>query len=339
MRDHARLRATLRAALLVAPLLGGGCGGKSAPAGDKLIQNSPPDGGVKQAVGEGDPLPADIRNCTNGVWCGPPEVVERIKAPDDGTPAMAGSCQSYFRTNNLYFSHNQDATDQRTAAGEYTCCYTWESSCPRPVGRPHRDGAHAVVAGVRGLPRELPPEAAAWLEDALGEHASIAAFARAAQELLAVGAPAELVAGCQRAALDEVRHARACLGIASRLAGVRLAFGPLAPLAPRAPSLARLAADTFVEGCVEETLGAVIAERRLAAERDPRVRGVLRMRARDEARHAALAWRTVAWAAARDPGVLAALPAPAGDDPAIDGLVRPLLLELGGTVARPHPSA
>src|SRR5262245_889099 len=50
--------------------------------------------------------------------------------------------------------------------------------------------------------------AAAWLRDAQMEHASIASFARFTLELLAVGAPAELVADSQRASLDEIEHAR-----------------------------------------------------------------------------------------------------------------------------------
>ena len=38
-------------------------------------------------------------------------------------------------------------------------------------------------------------------------------------ELLAVGAPPNLLAGAQQAGLDEIRHAQACVGLASRYAG------------------------------------------------------------------------------------------------------------------------
>src|SRR5205814_7790511 len=61
--------------------------------------------------------------------------------------------------------------------------------------------------------------AAAWLRDALEEHASVAAFARLTMHLLSVGAPPELIIESQRASLDEVRHARACFALASRYAG------------------------------------------------------------------------------------------------------------------------
>ena len=47
-------------------------------------------------------------------------------------------------------------------------------------------------------------KAQAWRLSGLAEHSSVAAFARAALELMAVGAPAELVADAHQAAIDEV---------------------------------------------------------------------------------------------------------------------------------------
>jgi hypothetical protein len=142
--------------------------------------------------------------------------------------------------------------------------------------------------------------ARAWLDDALQEHASIAAFARFSMMLLAVSAPADLVAASQRAALDEMRHARACFSLARRYGAP--ASGPaelrvddaMTPL-----SLAELAALTAEEGCVGETLGAILAEEQAARATDLVAAPVLRRIARDEARHAELAWRFVAWAVAR----------------------------------------
>jgi len=142
--------------------------------------------------------------------------------------------------------------------------------------------------------------ARAWLDDALQEHASIAAFARFSMMLLAAGAPAELVEGSQRAALDEIRHARACFSLARRYGAP--ASGPaelrvddaMAPM-----SLAELAALTAEEGCVGETLGALLAEEQAARATDLACASLLRRIARDETRHAELAWRFVAWAVAR----------------------------------------
>lgn len=148
----------------------------------------------------------------------------------------------------------------------------------------------------------------AWLEDGLQEHASVAAFARFAMQLLAVGAPPDLVEGAHRAALDEIAHAKACFALASRYSGRIL--GPDAITIDgtvRELSLADLAALAAEEGCVGETLGAAIAAEQLAVTTDPEVRRVLEKIARDEARHAELAWRFVAWASAKDDAVLSAV--------------------------------
>jgi hypothetical protein len=137
----------------------------------------------------------------------------------------------------------------------------------------------------------------AWLRDALEEHASIAAFARFTMLLLSVGAPPDLVARTQRACIDELQHARACFALAERYSGQ-----PVGPAALRiddaigAMSLEEIAVLTAEEGCVGETLGAILAERQLAGATDEVARATLEKIAKDEMRHADLAWRFVAWA-------------------------------------------
>jgi len=139
--------------------------------------------------------------------------------------------------------------------------------------------------------------AAAWERDAALEHASVASFARWILELLACGAPPGLIVDAQRALADEVRHARLCYGLAAAYSGETRGPGPLpAAVAPVASELPELAAATVREGCINEVIAAVQAS--VAAElcADPEVRGVLATIAADEARHAALAWRALAWA-------------------------------------------
>lgn len=143
--------------------------------------------------------------------------------------------------------------------------------------------------------------AAAWLADARMEHASVASFARFSLDLLAVGAPADLVAAAHEAALDEVRHARLCFALASAYAGETLApepfpFGGAITLAS---DLAAMASAAVREGCIGETLAALQAAEQLAHATDPAVRAVLTTIAEDEAAHAELAWRTVVWALAQ----------------------------------------
>ena len=159
------------------------------------------------------------------------------------------------------------------------------------------DGDEVVHATDTGVPdASLDPAAQAWWHAARQEHASIASFARAALELLALGAPLDLVARMHEAALDEVRHAVQSLAIARRFdARVPTTFAPLPALAPRALDRAALAAVTLHEAACPETLATAVARAAAAACDDDDIRAVLQAIAVDEARHAALAWDIVAW--------------------------------------------
>lgn len=194
------------------------------------------------------------------------------------------------------------------------CCYEVVASDFCGVGRPYATAEGPLVSRAKirddwkaraddGDARALSDAqrdalATAWTRDGLFEHASVASFSRFALELMAVGAPADLVADAHRAALDEIEHARLCFALASRFAG--------APLGPdRFPvsgdgavrtDLAAIAAATAAEGCIGETLAAALAQAQRDAATDPAVRAALDTIAEDEARHAELAWRTVTWA-------------------------------------------
>ena len=140
--------------------------------------------------------------------------------------------------------------------------------------------------------------AAEWARDGQFEHASIASFGRFALELLALGAPPQLVEGAHRAALDEVRHAQLCFGIASVYAGTPLGPGPL-PIDERAFSrfdLVSAARAAVLEGCIGETLATVEAERAAELAEPRAVRDALIVIAREESEHAALAYRFISWA-------------------------------------------
>jgi len=152
-------------------------------------------------------------------------------------------------------------------------------------------GGEAIVAGT--LASQL---AAAWLVDAQMEHASVAVFARASLELLALGAPPHLVAGAMQAGLDEVEHARICFAMAERYGASPRTPGPLPAVSPRTLDHVGLAVATFVEGCVGETIAALMATRAARGCAEPTVRAALERIAADESRHAELAWGTVAWA-------------------------------------------
>jgi hypothetical protein len=163
------------------------------------------------------------------------------------------------------------------------------------------DWTIALMPAISRLPtEERAALAEMWARDAASEHASIASFSRFSLQLLALGAPADLVEAAHLAALDEARHARDAYALASAYAGKEIGpsalnvSGTLDHVAN--VTLARLAVEAFEHGCVGETLAAWDAREKLAQYNDPTVREALARVAADEERHAELAWRAVAWA-------------------------------------------
>ncbi|MDC3957199.1 ferritin-like domain-containing protein [Polyangium jinanense] len=213
--------------------------------------------------------------------------------------------------------HSVDVGPKPDPSGNGLCCYdiTIETVCA--VGRPllAEDGPAVapVEAARRGWSEEpLTPNveglsaearealAERWIRDGLFEHASVAAFSRLALALLAHGADESLVRAAHEAALDEVRHARLSLSLAAAYRGAPVAPRglPEALSLPLGEGLVELAVSTVVEGAVGETLAAVLASEQAERASDPAVRQVLTGIAEDEARHAELAFRVLAFAIA-----------------------------------------
>lgn len=125
------------------------------------------------------------------------------------------------------------------------------------------------------------------------ESAAVHAFVRLFHELEAHEAPYALRARAMVGAADEVRHARSTLALARRFGG-RPRLPLVAPPALR--SLADVATENAVEGCVRETFGALLAHRQALHAADPEIAAELRVIAEEETRHAALSWEIDAWA-------------------------------------------
>lgn len=163
-------------------------------------------------------------------------------------------------------------------------------------------GSNSRWAAALGRTDAHPARASYWLEVARLEHASVASFARFTMQLLALGAPADLVAQAQRAAADEVEHARLAFGLAARFGAPRAGPGPLRlddVTVDTAPS--EVVRSLVREACVGETIGAAQAARRAAESDDDDERAVCSRIADDELRHAALAWRSLHWIISRWP--------------------------------------
>jgi len=303
-----------------------------------VIPGTPHDGNEAVIGYPGDPPFIDGYNpeeatCVSGNWCGSKEQALTVSVPgvgeamgcvaringggktNDAIKADPKAYEGLSIAPNMQGALNEHGTELARAKpdGENTCCYHWFEYCS---GRPLLGEDGPVVASTRpgaawnepaladalapALPAALRHRIAnGWLEDALAEHASVAAFARATLELMAVGAPPSLLVQAQRAALDEIEHARLCFSLAARYGGAPVQPGPLPAAAPRAADPAQLGADAFAEGCVGETIAALAAQRAARAVVDPAMKDALVRLADDEARHAALAWSTVAWALAQ----------------------------------------
>merc|ERR1712151_1128793 len=102
-----------------------------------------------------------------------------------------------------------------------------------------------------------------WVRRAKDEFISIASFNRFSLDLLRFGAPADLVAAAQKAALEEIGHAKLSFAVASRLA-VDQTMVPEPNLVvpdhlPLSGSVVEMAKHAFKEACLGEFLAAVKA--------------------------------------------------------------------------------
>jgi hypothetical protein len=141
---------------------------------------------------------------------------------------------------------------------------------------------------------------ALWLHDAQKEHASVPAFARVAWILAAVGAPAELLDGAHRAALEEVDHTRRCFALAAGYGGRSHSVEPMPDLLEygldvRGDARVVLAVESLKDGCLLEDFNADVAAACERACDEPATRGVLARIAREERSHAELSWSIVEW--------------------------------------------
>jgi hypothetical protein len=182
-----------------------------------------------------------------------------------------------------------------------------------PSGRPLRDRDGTIWRGEAGLGRgtgvrlgrqlsrdQRELEGTRFVADGLQELASIATFERLAAELALAGAPRALVRDAHGAARDEADHARRCFALASAYLG-REVRPPRPPEAAprRGRSRQQLALESWFDGCLGEGAAARDLLERARRSDEPEVRRSLAEIAREESRHAALAWNVVRWGCQR----------------------------------------
>lgn len=167
-------------------------------------------------------------------------------------------------------------------------------------GRALRDDGGIVLPDPVGTIGTEDDVVSGWLEAARAEAASVPAFERLAIELRIAGAPESLARDAEASAADEVRHANAALAEAARRAGRPIAVPypeTRARFAQPSPEALRLlAVEAYVDGCIGEGAAAYRAAHSRA--NDAVTARHLQTIAREEAEHAALAWRILEWAVA-----------------------------------------
>ena len=191
---------------------------------------------------------------------------------------------------------------------------------------PRADWASPGLAPDTALaPEVCAALAASFTEMGAMEHASIGSFARFALELLALGAPPDLLLLTQQAMADETAHAMQAYSLASAYGGRAVGPGalPVAGVVPATDPRAIVRA-LVREACTGETAAAAEALALSHIVEDPALKAFWARIAEDEGRHAELGWRSLAWMLE-------------GGDPALRDVARDAFALVLAVSARPAP--
>ena len=180
------------------------------------------------------------------------------------------------------------------------------------VGRPIRRRGRVLR---RHEPADPCSARQVWASARNAEADSVTAFLEVGERLRRVGAPDRLVQRCERAAAEEVRHARICARL-SRLAEPSTELDePAAPSEPdpveparfggrqfggRRYELVRLAVESYVDGVIGENAGADDLDH-AADDARGSAAVALRVMAREERGHAELGADIVGWCLSEAP--------------------------------------
>ncbi|MEP7122241.1 MAG: ferritin-like domain-containing protein [Byssovorax sp.] len=225
---------------------------------------------------------ADVTDCPSSApagACCPWEVVQNGPSTLPAAGAFHTACDPYCAGDGTHAT--AFGCTNKPGTSDVVVC-TCDSTGRRPAGLvagPSAPCSSEIGAYFAGMARL--------------EAASVDAFRALHAELHLHHAPRALRRAAASAARDEIRHARTTARLAGRFGA---APQPVTITPPIARTLEQVAEENAVEGCVRETFGALVASFQATSSRDPAVRSAMARIARDEARHAALAWRVARWA-------------------------------------------
>ena len=143
------------------------------------------------------------------------------------------------------------------------------------------------------LPEERARLAETWRRRAAAEYLAVSTFSFLAVDLVAAGAPADVLSHAARSQLDEIRHAELAIRMVEIYGGQRIeppAGMSRLPYDKTRPKLHQAVANTLLVSCVSETYATtvLIATRELTT--DPVAHAVLTSIYSDEVMHARLGW-------------------------------------------------
>jgi len=142
-------------------------------------------------------------------------------------------------------------------------------------------------------PAERQRLAETWTRRSAAEYLAVSTFAVLAIDLVAAGAPADVLSLCMRAGIDEVRHAELCLRMIEIYSGKRLMPPPgmsSLPDEPTRPKLHQALANAILVSCVSETYATTVLTATRDITTDPTTHAVLTSIYSDEVMHARLGW-------------------------------------------------
>ena len=132
-----------------------------------------------------------------------------------------------------------------------------------------------------------------WKARTAAEHLAISTFSLLTLDLVAAGAPADILSMCLRAGIDEIRHAELCVRMVELYTGEKMwPRGGMSRL-PRnteKPPGSQAVGNTLLVSCVSETFATTLLAAAREQSHDPPTQEVLTAIYSDEIMHARLGW-------------------------------------------------
>lgn len=150
---------------------------------------------------------------------------------------------------------------------------------------------------------QLTPEqrarvARVWRARTRAEYLAITTFAFLTVDMVAAGAPPDILSFAHQAAIDEIRHTEMCLRMTQIYAGETPTPDPDLSGLPNDPALPKLhqaVTNSMLINCVVETFACTILAVVLEQTTDPCAHAVLKRILSDEVGHARLGWAFLRW--------------------------------------------